>query len=169
MTGDPHFTTSDFSLVKYVLVIEWYISHVFLSCRERQGLGMFIVQCWVLYLSLPTHIYTACCIWPLCAWSSTCVECDIVYIDFLAQTVKILMNWLILQWLIYIIDQPEAFSVSPAFSNLSCLSFLCSSETCAVNNGGCDSTCKDTSTGVRCSCPVGFTLQPDGKSCKGMI
>ncbi|XP_066503801.1 signal peptide, CUB and EGF-like domain-containing protein 2 isoform X2 [Hoplias malabaricus] len=39
-------------------------------------------------------------------------------------------------------------------------------ETCAVNNGGCDSTCKDTSTGVRCSCPVGFTLQPDGKTCK---
>ncbi|XP_034164309.2 signal peptide, CUB and EGF-like domain-containing protein 2 isoform X2 [Pangasianodon hypophthalmus] len=39
-------------------------------------------------------------------------------------------------------------------------------ETCAVNNGGCDSMCKDTSTGVRCSCPVGFTLQPDGKSCK---
>uniref|UniRef100_A0A4W5LNQ4 Signal peptide, CUB domain, EGF-like 2 n=1 Tax=Hucho hucho TaxID=62062 RepID=A0A4W5LNQ4_9TELE len=40
-------------------------------------------------------------------------------------------------------------------------------ENCAVNNGGCDSTCKDTSTGVRCSCPVGFTLQPDGKTCKG--
>ncbi|XP_058256140.1 signal peptide, CUB and EGF-like domain-containing protein 2 isoform X3 [Hemibagrus wyckioides] len=39
-------------------------------------------------------------------------------------------------------------------------------ETCAVNNGGCDSMCKDTSTGVRCSCPVGFTLQLDGKSCK---
>ncbi|MCJ8737302.1 hypothetical protein PDJAM_G00022190 [Pangasius djambal] len=39
-------------------------------------------------------------------------------------------------------------------------------ETCAVNNGGCDSMCKDTSTGVRCSCPVGFTLQPDSKSCK---
>ncbi|XP_016138350.1 signal peptide, CUB and EGF-like domain-containing protein 2 [Sinocyclocheilus grahami] len=39
-------------------------------------------------------------------------------------------------------------------------------EMCAVNNGGCDSTCKDTSTGVRCSCPVGFTLQPNGKSCK---
>ncbi|XP_053490767.1 signal peptide, CUB and EGF-like domain-containing protein 2 isoform X4 [Ictalurus furcatus] len=39
-------------------------------------------------------------------------------------------------------------------------------ETCAVNNGGCDSMCKDTSTGVRCSCPVGFTLQPDGKSCE---
>lgn len=42
-----------------------------------------------------------------------------------------------------------------------------SSETCAVNNGGCDRTCKDTATGVRCSCPVGFTLQPDGKTCKG--
>uniref|UniRef100_A0A8C5D9V5 Signal peptide, CUB and EGF-like domain-containing protein 2 n=1 Tax=Gouania willdenowi TaxID=441366 RepID=A0A8C5D9V5_GOUWI len=40
------------------------------------------------------------------------------------------------------------------------------SETCALNNGGCDCTCKDTSTGVRCSCPVGFTLQPDGKTCK---
>uniref|UniRef100_A0A8C6KUY7 Signal peptide, CUB and EGF-like domain-containing protein 2 n=1 Tax=Nothobranchius furzeri TaxID=105023 RepID=A0A8C6KUY7_NOTFU len=39
-------------------------------------------------------------------------------------------------------------------------------ETCAVNNGGCDSTCKDTSTGVHCSCPIGFTLQPDGKACK---
>ncbi|KAG9352391.1 hypothetical protein JZ751_020804 [Albula glossodonta] len=39
-------------------------------------------------------------------------------------------------------------------------------ETCAVNNGGCDCTCKDTSTGVHCSCPVGFTLQPDGKTCK---
>ncbi|KAK1159790.1 hypothetical protein AOXY_G21211 [Acipenser oxyrinchus oxyrinchus] len=39
-------------------------------------------------------------------------------------------------------------------------------ETCAVNNGGCDRTCKDTSTGVRCSCPVGFTLQTDGKTCK---
>lgn len=43
------------------------------------------------------------------------------------------------------------------------------SETCAVNNGGCDCTCKDTSTGVRCSCPVGFTLQPDGKTCKGQM
>ncbi|XP_072874632.1 signal peptide, CUB and EGF-like domain-containing protein 2 isoform X3 [Chlorocebus sabaeus] len=41
-------------------------------------------------------------------------------------------------------------------------------ETCAVNNGGCDRTCKDTSTGVHCSCPVGFTLQLDGKTCKDM-
>lgn len=50
-------------------------------------------------------------------------------------------------------------------TELVCL-FL-SPETCAVNNGGCDRTCKDTATGVRCSCPVGFTLQPDGKTCKG--
>uniref|UniRef100_A0A8C7FRW7 Signal peptide, CUB and EGF-like domain-containing protein 2 n=1 Tax=Oncorhynchus kisutch TaxID=8019 RepID=A0A8C7FRW7_ONCKI len=42
----------------------------------------------------------------------------------------------------------------------------CRIKTCAVNNGGCDRTCKDTATGVRCSCPVGFTLQPDGKTCK---
>ncbi|XP_076796810.1 signal peptide, CUB and EGF-like domain-containing protein 2 isoform X6 [Arvicanthis niloticus] len=39
-------------------------------------------------------------------------------------------------------------------------------ETCAVNNGGCDRTCKDTSTGVHCSCPTGFSLQLDGKTCK---
>ncbi|XP_074132140.1 signal peptide, CUB and EGF-like domain-containing protein 2 isoform X1 [Sminthopsis crassicaudata] len=39
-------------------------------------------------------------------------------------------------------------------------------ETCAVNNGGCDRTCRDTSTGVHCSCPMGFTLQFDGKTCK---
>uniref|UniRef100_A0A8D0RCX1 Signal peptide, CUB and EGF-like domain-containing protein 2 n=1 Tax=Sus scrofa TaxID=9823 RepID=A0A8D0RCX1_PIG len=39
-------------------------------------------------------------------------------------------------------------------------------ETCAVGNGGCNRTCKDTATGVRCSCPVGFTLQPDGKTCR---
>ncbi|XP_047608011.1 signal peptide, CUB and EGF-like domain-containing protein 2 isoform X2 [Phacochoerus africanus] len=37
-------------------------------------------------------------------------------------------------------------------------------ETCAVGNGGCDRTCKDTATGVRCSCPVSFTLQPGGKT-----
>uniref|UniRef100_A0A6Q2Z7U1 Signal peptide, CUB and EGF-like domain-containing protein 3 n=1 Tax=Esox lucius TaxID=8010 RepID=A0A6Q2Z7U1_ESOLU len=39
-------------------------------------------------------------------------------------------------------------------------------KTCSVNNGGCDSTCHDAVTGVRCSCPVGFTLQPDRKTCK---
>ncbi|XP_063064631.1 signal peptide, CUB and EGF-like domain-containing protein 3 isoform X3 [Engraulis encrasicolus] len=39
-------------------------------------------------------------------------------------------------------------------------------QTCAVNNGGCDSTCHDAMAGVRCSCPVGFTLQSDRKTCK---
>ncbi|XP_030637549.1 signal peptide, CUB and EGF-like domain-containing protein 3 [Chanos chanos] len=43
---------------------------------------------------------------------------------------------------------------------------LLPNETCAVNNGGCDSTCHDSVMGVRCSCPVGFTLQPDRKTCK---
>lgn len=42
-----------------------------------------------------------------------------------------------------------------------------STETCAVNNGGCDSKCHDAATGVHCSCPVGFMLQPDRKTCKG--
>lgn len=54
----------------------------------------------------------------------------------------------------------------PASAVLSVSLSFCA-ETCAVNNGGCDRTCKDTATGVRCSCPVGFTLQPDGKTCKG--
>lgn len=49
------------------------------------------------------------------------------------------------------------------------LALSCLLETCAVNNGGCDRTCKDTSTGVHCSCPVGFTLQFDGKTCKGEV
>lgn len=59
----------------------------------------------------------------------------------------------------------------PKKAGNSCAFSLCAviSETCAVNNGGCDCTCKDTSTGVRCSCPVGFTLQPDGKTCKGQM
>lgn len=68
------------------------------------------------------------------------------------------------------VEQPYAWnSVSCYRCNIpeqtSALS--CGLETCAVNNGGCDRTCKDTSTGVHCSCPVGFTLQFDGKTCKG--
>uniref|UniRef100_A0A8C2R9R7 Signal peptide, CUB and EGF-like domain-containing protein 2 n=1 Tax=Capra hircus TaxID=9925 RepID=A0A8C2R9R7_CAPHI len=42
-----------------------------------------------------------------------------------------------------------------------CLFLTFLAETCAVNNGGCDRTW------VHCSCPVGFTLQMDGKTCKG--
>ncbi|KAM8975270.1 signal peptide, CUB and EGF-like domain-containing protein 3 isoform 2-T2 [Pelodytes ibericus] len=39
-------------------------------------------------------------------------------------------------------------------------------ETCSVNNGGCDSRCHDALTGVHCSCPMGFMLQADRKTCK---
>lgn len=62
---------------------------------------------------------------------------------------------------------PEHFITLPFLPVSPSLSLFHSAETCAVNNGGCDRTCKDTATGVRCSCPVGFTLQPDGKTCKG--
>ncbi|XP_019369696.1 PREDICTED: signal peptide, CUB and EGF-like domain-containing protein 3 isoform X6 [Gavialis gangeticus] len=41
-----------------------------------------------------------------------------------------------------------------------------SNETCAVNNGGCENKCQDAATGVQCSCPMGFTLQVDRKTCK---
>ena len=40
-------------------------------------------------------------------------------------------------------------------------------ETCGLNNGGCDRVCSDTPTGVRCSCPDGFELQIDGRTCRG--
>uniref|UniRef100_A0A8C6KUX9 Signal peptide, CUB and EGF-like domain-containing protein 2 n=1 Tax=Nothobranchius furzeri TaxID=105023 RepID=A0A8C6KUX9_NOTFU len=60
--------------------------------------------------------------------------------------------------------QADKKSCVKTFTPCLCVFFF--SETCAVNNGGCDSTCKDTSTGVHCSCPIGFTLQPDGKACK---
>ncbi|XP_038053869.1 signal peptide, CUB and EGF-like domain-containing protein 1 isoform X4 [Patiria miniata] len=39
-------------------------------------------------------------------------------------------------------------------------------ETCGLNNGGCDRVCSDTPTGVRCSCPDGFELQVDGRTCR---
>ncbi|KAM4797488.1 signal peptide, CUB and EGF-like domain-containing protein 1 isoform 5-T5 [Rhinophrynus dorsalis] len=39
-------------------------------------------------------------------------------------------------------------------------------KSCSVNNGGCDSRCHDAATGVHCSCPMGFMLQADRKTCK---
>lgn len=90
-----------------------------------------------------------------------------------------------LSWLAYNLDcfhdiviLPQRVGASPLPQNISLhslsppslsLFLFHSAETCAVNNGGCDRTCKDTATGVRCSCPVGFTLQPDGKTCKGQL
>uniref|UniRef100_A0A669EXM8 Signal peptide, CUB and EGF-like domain-containing protein 2 n=1 Tax=Oreochromis niloticus TaxID=8128 RepID=A0A669EXM8_ORENI len=59
-------------------------------------------------------------------------------------------------------DGKTCVEISRSQLNLLCI--FCG--TCAVNNGGCDSTCHDSVTGVRCSCPVGFTLQPDRKTCK---
>jgi len=58
---------------------------------------------------------------------------------------------------------PPAFSTLVPHLALSPLR----TETCAVNNGGCDSKCHDAATGVHCSCPMGFMLQPDRKTCKG--
>ncbi|XP_040193719.1 signal peptide, CUB and EGF-like domain-containing protein 3 isoform X1 [Rana temporaria] len=43
---------------------------------------------------------------------------------------------------------------------------ILANETCSVNNGGCDSRCHDAVTGVHCSCPMGFMLQADRKTCK---
>lgn len=66
-------------------------------------------------------------------------------------------------------DVPFLPAVSALLYEANCLFLTFLAETCAVNNGGCDRTCKDTSTGVHCSCPVGFTLQMDGKTCKGSL
>ncbi|KAG8588914.1 hypothetical protein GDO81_006153 [Engystomops pustulosus] len=43
---------------------------------------------------------------------------------------------------------------------------ILANETCSVNNGGCDSRCHDVFSGVHCSCPMGFMLQADRKTCK---
>lgn len=63
------------------------------------------------------------------------------------------------------VTPPPQPSQRQSFSSaaLSCVP----AETCAVNNGGCDSKCHDAATGVHCSCPMGFMLQPDRKTCKG--
>ncbi|XP_035867014.1 low-density lipoprotein receptor-like [Phyllostomus discolor] len=40
---------------------------------------------------------------------------------------------------------------------------------CSLANGGCEGPCSDTRWGVRCSCAVGWQLQPDGRSCGGPV
>ena len=39
--------------------------------------------------------------------------------------------------------------------------------TCGVNNGGCDKRCNDTLHGPVCSCPEGYLLAPDRRTCLG--
>ena len=39
--------------------------------------------------------------------------------------------------------------------------------TCGVNNGGCDKRCNDTLQGPVCSCPEGYLLADDRKTCLG--
>ncbi|XP_069171727.1 LOW QUALITY PROTEIN: signal peptide, CUB and EGF-like domain-containing protein 1 [Procambarus clarkii] len=36
---------------------------------------------------------------------------------------------------------------------------------CAINNGGCERSCHNTATGVHCSCPRGFHLHHDQRTC----
>ncbi|XP_053313836.1 signal peptide, CUB and EGF-like domain-containing protein 3 [Spea bombifrons] len=43
---------------------------------------------------------------------------------------------------------------------------IVANETCSINNGGCESRCHDLLTGLHCSCPMGFVLQLDRKTCK---
>lgn len=41
--------------------------------------------------------------------------------------------------------------------------------TCMVNNGGCQKRCKDAANGPICSCPSGYELHQDQRSCLGKI
>ena len=38
---------------------------------------------------------------------------------------------------------------------------------CAVDNGGCDKNCTNTAGSFECSCPAGYNLLSDGKTCEG--
>ena len=39
---------------------------------------------------------------------------------------------------------------------------------CAKNNGGCSHICLNTFGQIFCSCPTGYLLDMDWKTCKGM-
>ena len=38
---------------------------------------------------------------------------------------------------------------------------------CAILNGGCDHQCSNTAGSFKCKCRKGFSLDGNGKSCKG--
>lgn len=47
--------------------------------------------------------------------------------------------------------------------------FYCSDvDECVVNNGGCSQICHNTLGGYNCACRHGYTLLPNGRTCKGM-
>ena len=36
---------------------------------------------------------------------------------------------------------------------------------CLNNNGGCSHNCQQTTIGARCTCPLGYKLHTDGRTC----
>ena len=45
--------------------------------------------------------------------------------------------------------------------------YVSAMDACAVDNGGCDHICTQTTVGRRCSCNSGYRLDTDETSCVG--
>lgn len=66
------------------------------------------------------------------------------------------------------------WSISPSLpARLFLLLFLClhipDMDECALSPKPCNFLCKNTEGSYLCSCPRGYSLQPDGKTCKGRL
>ena len=47
--------------------------------------------------------------------------------------------------------------------------FLIDIDECDLDNGNCQEVCNNTLGSFECDCRTGFTLQPDGRTCRGTI
>lgn len=77
--------------------------------------------------------------------------------------------WLISVLLTLSLVTSQRHSVSSVLNR--CLFFPClrtpDLDECALSPKPCNFLCKNTEGGYLCSCPRGYNLQPDGKTCKG--
>lgn len=66
-----------------------------------------------------------------------------------------------------IIGSHEILYLSKRSSSVSLLCFIVDVDECVQAPKPCNFICKNTEGGYLCSCPRGYILQEDGKSCRG--